>query len=259
MNKFSINDWLTIQTRKDLTYIRRSLEHKYINFAIFADLFIAVFAFALDHILWRVEDPLTGAVEQAAPSWFWIIIAVFLVLIPGVILLVNYNKRNQYQADVKKVMPVDDLVDLFDNEVCYNIMAADSMRDHMLDEDDNLEDEIQKFYFIEASYYVNKVVTQLFYCKNQGKQAIETKKNLGGISAERFQNVCEIVRNIYLDLIGFSEGDEEYQRLFDESEDYVYNFNELIKYMDTCVEELDFPKEWKVEIPWKKKAGEENG
>ena len=45
MNKFTINDWLTIQTRKDLFYIRRGLEQKTVNHAIFADLLIALLAF----------------------------------------------------------------------------------------------------------------------------------------------------------------------------------------------------------------------
>jgi len=44
MNKFSVNDWLTIQTRKDLTFIRRSIERETVNYAIFADMFIAVFS-----------------------------------------------------------------------------------------------------------------------------------------------------------------------------------------------------------------------
>lgn len=47
MDKFSINDWLTIQSRKDLTYIRRSLEFKTVDYAIFADILVALLAFCI--------------------------------------------------------------------------------------------------------------------------------------------------------------------------------------------------------------------
>ena len=191
MNKFSVNDWLTIQARKDLTFIRRSIERETVNYAIFADIFIAVFSFVMDHVLWTVIDPNTGAVEQIAPSWYWICTAFLLVIVPVAIFIHGVYKKERFHTDVKKVMPVEYLVDLFDNEICYNAMTADSMRDHMLNENEAFEEEIRKFYFIEAAYYANKAISQLFYFKNQGKKAIQTKNSLGGISFVRFYNVCE--------------------------------------------------------------------
>lgn len=151
MEKISINDWLTLQTRKDITYIRRSLEHESVNYAIFADLFIALVAFCLDHLFWTV-DANTGAVEKVAPSAFWIITSVLLFIIPAIIFIYNYCKRVRIRSDNKMSLPVDYLIDLFDNEICYNVITADSMRDHL--KDSNEQEEIKKLYFIEAVYYV---------------------------------------------------------------------------------------------------------
>lgn len=238
MNKFSINDWLTLQTRKDLTFIRRSLEHDSVNYAIFADIFIALFAFVLDHILWNVVDPQTGKIEQVTPSLYWIIIAVLLCLIPTCIFGYGFIKRKIYQSDIKKVTPVEYLVDLFDNEISYNIMTADSMRDLMTKEDSTVEEEIRQFYFIEAMYYVNKAVTQLYSFRMQGNKAIIAGNVHEGVSCSRFQNVCEIISGIYRSLMDISKKNEDYMALFSEAADYINNFNELIHYMSRHVTEL---------------------
>lgn len=231
MNKFSVNDWLTIQTRKDLTFIRRSIEHETVNYAFFADMFIAVLSFVMDHVLWRAVDPNTGAVEQASPSWYWMCTAFLLVAVPAVIFIRGRNKKMRFQADSKMVMPVEYLIDLFDNEICYNAMTADSMRDHMLNEKEPFKDEIRKFYFIEAAYYANKAISQLFYFKNQGTKAIQTKKSPGGISFARFHNVCVIVSNIYIELIQYAEINNEYKPLLEDSESFIYNFNDLLDHI----------------------------
>lgn len=215
MGKFSINDWLTLQTRKDLTFIRRNLEHESVNYAIFADLFIALFSFVLDHIL-RTVDANTGLVEQISPSWLWIVTAILLVAVPAIIFIFSYRKKKKYQSDEKMVMPVEYLVDLFDNEICYNVMTADSMRDHMLDESESIEKEIQQFYFIEALYYANKTSTQLNRFKNQGRNAIRAGDSIEGVSFIRFRNVCEIIMNIYKALNDFSTKKGGYKVLMED-------------------------------------------
>lgn len=247
MDKFSVNDWLTLQTRKDLTYIRRDLEHGSINHAIFADLFIALFAFVMDHVLWTIVDPNTGAVEQATPSLYWIGTAVLLIIVPAIIFLCNYLKRNRYQADVKMVMPVDYLVDLFDNEICYNVMTADSMRDHMLNANGSIREEIQKFYYIEALYYANKATTQLYHFKNQGQKAIQTSTSFEGVAYVRFQNVCEIVFMIYKELVAFAINDRRFLALIEDSKEDIDCFNDLVHYMGAKIDELNDMTDWKVE------------
>lgn len=249
MDKFSINDWLTIQTRKDLTYIQRSHERETTNYAIFADLFIAVFSFVLDHILWTVVDSESGTVEQATPSWYWILTAALLILIPAVIFLIDWIKRKKYQKDTKKVIPVDQLIDLFDNEICYNAMTADSMRDCLLNAGEDVEDEIERFYYIEASYYSNKAATQLFYFKNQGKRAIKTKDSVEGISYLRFKNVCEIIYNIYKQLIDFADSKPGYEILLLDNKKYIGNFKNLMSYMGRTIQpELDEMGKWTEEL-----------
>lgn len=239
MDKFSINDWTTLQTRKELSYIRRSIEHKSIDYAIIADLFIVLFSFVLDHTLWTVIDEKTGAVEQVAPSWYWGVTAVLMVLVPAIIIIYNFLKMKRYQADVKMVMPVDYLVNLFDNEVCYNVMTADSMLDHIKNAGYLIGEDIRKFYFIEALYYANKATTHLFYFKNQRQKAIQTKNSFGGISYIRFQNVCHIISRIYSELVRLASENNDYTVSLEESEGFIYNFNELVYSIGNEIKELE--------------------
>lgn len=238
MKKFSINDWLTIQTRKDITFIRRSIEHESVDYAIFADMLIAILSFVLDHIFWTVVDPNTGAVEQVSPSYYWIIVGVLLVLAPAIVFWIGHRKKTKYQDDLRKVKSVEILIDLFDNEICYNVMNADSMRDQMKDQGNGIEDEIREFYYIEAMYYTNKAVSQLFYFKNIGDKGIQTPKSLGGISFTRFCNVCKIISNIYKDLYNYTNLITEYKPLFKDCKEHIKNFNDLLFYMSAEIPEL---------------------
>ena len=247
MNKFSVNDWLTLQTRKDLTYIRRNLEHKTINYAIFADLFIAFLSFVLDHALWPVSDAKTCTAEELAPSWYWICTALLLAVVPVIIFINSYIHKRQHLTDMKMVMPVEYLINLFDNEICYNVMTADSMRDHFLDSSVDLENVIKKFYFIETLYYVNKTIAHLYYFKNQGQNAIHTKNTLDGISYIRFKNACEIVYNIYTALLNYVSNNSGYKPLLEDSMDSIYNFNDLVNHMGN-IPELKEMKTWVIHI-----------
>ncbi len=259
MNKFSVNDWLTIQSRKDLSYIRRSLEFKAIDYAIFADILVALLAFALDQIFWNGTDSNVEVVSNTVVSnsykpqytvnWYWIIVAIFLIAIPSVILLIGVLRKKRFQNELKLAPTVGYLVNLFDNEICYNIMTSDSMRDHLIvpkDKDSKikvesgevLEEEIKKFYFIEAMYYANKASSQLCMFKNQWEQAIQTESSAGGVPYKRFQNVSDIIYNIYKDLIQYSEGKVEYQKLLEDSSDEMSDFNDLMTYMRDKVDEL---------------------
>ena len=242
MDKFSINDWLTIQTRKDLLFIRRDLTRETINYAIFTDLLIAILSFCLDHVLWSTDGG--SAVSQGlTPSWYWLLVSTLLIAAPTAIFVYMRYKKNRYQSDYKKTIPVEDLVDLFDNEICYNVMTADAMRDHMVSK---IKKEILQFYIIETAYYTNKATTQLFYFKNQGQKAIQTRESLGGVSYVRFLNVCTIIYNIYLELICSSREKEEHKLLLEDSKEYIDNFNDLMLYMSRNVPELRSLKEYKI-------------
>lgn len=245
MDKFSINDWLTIQTRKDLLLIRRDLTRETINYAIFTDLLIALLSFCLDHVLWSATDGGTAVPQKLTPAWYWLLISALLIVAPAIIFIYMRYKKSRYQADYKKTIPVEDLVDLFDNEICYNVMTADAMRDHMLSK---IKEEILQFYIIETAYYTNKATTQLFYFKNQGQKAIQTKKSLGGISYVRFLNVCTIIFNIYKELICSSRKSEEYKLLLEDSREYIDNFNDLMLYMSRNVPELRYLREYNISL-----------
>ena len=136
-------------------------------------------------------------------------------------------------------LPVDDLVNLFDNEICYSVMTADSMRDHLLDANDNIEDEIRQFYFIEAMYYSNKAISQLFYFKLPAKNAIQTNDSPGGVWFSRFQNVCAILSQIYKALIRFSTDNNNYKPLLDDGKKYIEKFNDLVNHI---AKECDIPE-----------------
>lgn len=250
MGKFTINDWIAIQTRKDITYIRRNLEHNSINYAIFADMFIAVLSFVLDHVFWTVTDSDTGKIEQVAPSWYWIVIAILLFMVPLIIVFIGRFRRRRFLFDIKMVKPVEYLINVFDNEICYNIMTADTMRDHLLDGNNTLREDIQKFYYIEAAYYVNKASHQLFEFKNQGINSIQTESSFDGIPYIRFLNVSEIIHNTYNMLITFARSRSEYTNIIKDSANYIKEFNDLMEYMGKKIPELKELENRRIEADW---------
>jgi len=211
-------------------------------------MFIAVLSFVLDHVLWTITDIDTGKTEQVTPSWYWIIIAILLISVPMIIAIIGRYRRQKFQFDIKMVKPVEYLINLFDNEICYNIMTADTMRDHLLEENNTLRADIQKFYYIEAMYYVNKATHQLFEFKNQGGNSIQTESSLDGIPFIRFINVSEIIFNTYNLLIDFAGSRCEYIKLLNDSTKYINEFNDLMDYMGTKIPELKGLVNWKIEL-----------
>lgn len=234
MNKVTLNDWMTLQTRKDLSLLRKSIKREPIRIAILIDVAIAVISTCLDGIYSaQSSDQQVGA---GSPSILWWIIAgiVILVTVGGIVLSVMSDKR---KAFFRKISPtISELVDVFDNEVCYNIMTADSMDDHLIVDEDTKKlppnDEVQKFYFIETCYYLNKAISQLEKFEIQGKEAIFRGENGNGISLMRFVNVCTLIHSNYLRLITIAGDIKEYTDILKQSNKFIDMFNSLINSLE---------------------------
>lgn len=226
MDKFSLNDWLTLQTRKDISLLRRSLKHEPIRIAILIDVGIAVVSTCLDNIYSSKDN----ASNSPSVLWWIIVAATLLVTIGGIYLSIRFEKKKV--LDRKVSPPIAELVDLFDNEVCYNIMTADSMDDHLiLDEKTGKiksDDEVQKFYFIEACYYLNKAIGQLFRFKVLGKEAIFREEIGSGISMMRFKNVCSIIQSNYQHLNNITGEKLPYKNIIKQNQAAVDMFDGLI-------------------------------
>lgn len=224
MEKVSINDWLTIQTRKDLSLLRRSLKYEPLQYGIIADLTFVVLSTCLDNIFYENEQ---------RPTYLWVILCVLTVIVTLGCIIYCFWKNKRKQLDRIMALSVEELVDLFDNEVCYNIMTADSMDDCLLlnaageiQDEDASQKEIQKFYFIETCYYLDKAITQLCKFDKSATKAIYRDKDPGiGVSYARFLNVCTLIHDNYNHLIKAAEKDE-YKKLINKR--IIKKFNNLI-------------------------------
>ena len=141
--------------------------------------------------------------------------------------------------------------DLIDNKLCYYLMTADSfdVRDIGVSEDREppIIDDVEKFYLIEKSYYVNKCVMILMSISNNCRNAIvigETPMEYlsGKISSSRMKNIVTILDNIYAELSEKFKicitADESIEKIFYENSYYRARLNEFKSELDRIIKEL---------------------
>ncbi len=125
MDKYSINDWFTIQTRKDVQYLRRSIVRNPVSLSIFSEVFIAILSLVVEKIWY--DDSASDL--DVFPYWCGVTILLFVV--PTVIFLCYRHRLAEVEKNRKIVPPIPELIDLFDNEICYNVINADAMKDRL--------------------------------------------------------------------------------------------------------------------------------
>lgn len=234
MNKITINDWQTLQTRKEIQNIRKTMaENKTASWTIVIELILVLAGFFLNNIFptpaaVAVFDSTTGQIisqtTNSGVNWPWVTLSVLALGIPLVIAIRTFVKKKREEAREKLVRNTHEMITKFDDEVCYYIMTADSFIEAMnnLQKDfapvDNAayvaeseqntgkpDDEMYSFYQIEASYYLNKSAFILNLMENNLKNLVEKKDGTDNshgqkISYFRFNNVLTIMRDMYLKL-----------------------------------------------------------
>ncbi len=194
--KNKVNEWQELSLKKDIEKIRKSIiKNQEVHHAIIFDLLIAVIAILIDKFLLPSNE--------ASKTWiFWILLTI--CLIPFLVILVKniytFAKKRQKKYETYS-MP--ELIESFDNDICYYVMMADSYNQMLIDlitQDSNNTSNLASFYYIESWYYINKaknkLCSMLFKTKYifSKETSLVLKKNL--ISLNRLVNITLIMEDV---------------------------------------------------------------
>lgn len=217
----NINDWKIIQMRNDVKYIKRkALGNNAANWSLVVDVFLVLLAFVLDR----------SAGKQETPQIFWTIIAICGIIIPIVFLTVEKIKIKRTEEISRRVLNTKELVDMFDDEICYMIMSAETFNKKLQNYStvDSRQGALMlEFYAIEVEYYLNKAVQLLLKMDNNLTGVLDTKDiTQNHISKIRLINSISLIVSIYKELFDFEEQQKEtlhkYSVLFDLTDSKKY-------------------------------------
>lgn len=244
MAKISINDWQTIQSRKEIQGIKKIIRNeKAVNWSILLELFLLTVSFCLDNIF----------ADSVNTNWLWILFSIIAFVAPILILFIMWISQKQKAEVLKQIRDTHELITMFDDELCYYVMTASSFYDSKIDltipalYDGDTSDyytqnsnkvplssiELQKFYYIEASYYLNKSVNILCLMKNNIVNLIEQPNNPGSsygqmISFFRFQNVILLMSTIYKGIMSTLKDQTEFASILADNNRYLERLNDFI-------------------------------
>lgn len=232
MSKISINDWQIIQTRKELQTIRRRLkDEKAANTVIITELMLVVVGFCLNNTT-------AGQVSINLP---WIIIAgiaiILAILLPAIRWCRNRMKKNR----LKLIKDPHEVISLFDDELCYYVMTALSFLEAQpstisgLDTPSHTQKhEVEMFYYIEASYYLNKCVMILNLMRNNWGNLVEKNEDTqfhdsSKISFYRFKNTITLLAQSYIQINHVcNQHTPPNERMLKENHSYMTQLDEII-------------------------------
>ena len=195
--KYKVNEWQELSIHKDIRKISKTLsDNQSIKFAIGFDLCIATIAIIIDKCLTSNND--VPPLYTKIVFWGLLAISISPFIFVGIRRLCKYieKKNTTYPSH-----SIPELIDIFDNDICYYVMMADSFNQTLIDSK-QLNINTATFYYIETWYYINKAKYQLYSMlyKTQyifsNDTEIVMKKNL--ISVDRLINIVNIMEAIRL-------------------------------------------------------------
>ncbi len=190
--RHKVNEWQEFSLKKDIESIKKNMVFcSNFNTVVSFDLTIALLILILEQTI------LTPWNKNYICS-FLLIIAVVPVAQYAYNGIKNWIMRTSL---THKVMSRKDLIDSFDNEICYFVMMADSyhqMLNDTLTSDGN--ENISEFYCIETWYYINKAKQKLYSMMYQVNYVFtKSASELAcgeGVSLYRLKNIVMIIRDI---------------------------------------------------------------
>lgn len=227
MRKITINDWQTIQSRKEIQNIRRIVRSdKSINWSIVFELFLIVLGFCFDNVF----------TDKQAPQWVWVAISVTALVVPVLVFVGSLLSQKRKKESEKQVKDAHEVITMFDDELCYYVMTAGSLFDSKPDETgtNTIDDqELLRFYYIEVSYYLNKSVSILYLMINNLSNLVEmpqlnVRHPSSKIAFHRFQNVILLMSTMYQKIEAHLANSVDMQDVLKENRWYVLRMNEVI-------------------------------
>lgn len=199
INKYDALDWQSFSQKKNIEEIvKNTKEKKDIQLTAVIEIAMAVSSIVAENLF-----------TNNLPKLIWVIIFV-ISIIPLIWLGYKYLKRfidkNKIGSDIPDL---NSMISLFDNDICYYALMAESYLEKLKEIDRNNVTDIDKFYFIETCFYVNKTIYNLSVTTNSidnlFSDDIEELYNDRKISITRLKNIFEIIDNVLLKIEIYAE------------------------------------------------------
>lgn len=229
INKYDALDWQTFSQKKDIEEIVNNTKEKN-NIQVTAVIEIA---------MWVSSIVAENLFKNNTPEFVWILILIVSIA-PLIWLAYKYIKRfvkkNKVGSDIPDLMS---MVNLFDNDICYYALMAESYSDKLKEIDTENITEIDKFYFIETCFYINKTIYNLSITANSKDNLyssdVEDLYINRKISKTRLKNIFNIVDNVLLNIENYNfliesiDEDQNYSKLIDKYKESYTSFKKLFK------------------------------
>lgn len=239
----SATDWQSFITRKDIQSIARKLRRtQSAQYTVAIELLLVVVSVSFSNIF---------AEQSQVMNTYWLIVAI-AAFVPFVVMFFVWIDQKTKKARTKRSLFTNrDYIDMFDNELCYYIMMAQSFYAEYIDllkePSETEQDKSIAFCYLQTTYYLNKTVDGLCSTQNDVKKVFSTDKHsiaIGRMVAlVRLLNVLSIISYIYTNLNTESvhlQSNGFYDSYNDAMREYIVSYN---YFLDRVAEKFTFDKE----------------
>lgn len=226
--KNKVNEWQELSLKKDIEKILRVISrNNSITYALVFDIAIAVIAVVIDKLL-------TPA-DASNRTWlFWTLL--ILSFIPfAVISLIGIRNQILKRNGTYSVHSISELIDSFDNDICYYVMMADTYNQMLNDSITQGNNNVAVFYYIETWYYINKAKSKMHIMLYKTKQVFTKESNdvvqRNLIMISRLVNMVMIMEDIRVSSNAFIEREQLVlpdQSIVETNKKYDRSFHDFI-------------------------------
>lgn len=232
INKYDAIDWQTFSQKKNIEEIAKNTKDKNeIQLTAVVEIFMTIATIVADNVL-------SGALHAKV----WILILV-ISIIPVIRLfsklIIRFWRKKQPGSDIPNSQ---DMIDLFDNDICYYVLMAESYSKEFNDAKKLKKEcitETDIFYFIETCFYVNKAIYNLSKTANNFNAIysddVDELYNNRKISITRLFNLLDILDSVIkivednFDIISDVDQKNNFRELFGKYCSSYGTFKKLLK------------------------------
>lgn len=232
MEKYDALDWQSFSEKKNIEEIAKNTKDKN-EIQITAAIEIAMGVSSI------VSNVIFCGKVLIIASWITLIVSLIPLIWLGIKYSIRFYNKNKRGNDIPNVFS---LIDLFDNDICYYAMMAESYTNKLDSIDDNIPYSVKQFYFIETCFYINKAIYSLSLTSNCKDKLYSTdKKKLHqnrNISYTRLKNIFDILDlcisrlSTKFNIISNIDIEKNYEKLCSQYKGQYNTFKKLFKSID---------------------------
>ena len=231
INKYDAIDWQTFSQKKNIEEIAKNTKDKNdIQLTAVVEIFMTIASIFADNVLSGTLHSIASMLIVAASS-----VPIIWLLSKYII---RFWKKNLPGSDIPNSQ---DMIDLFDNDICYYVLMAESYSKEFSDAKKIKKEcitDVDRFYFIETCFYVNKAIYNLSKTANNFNviysDDVNELYNNRKISITRLSNLLGILDSVIkiiednFDIISGVDKKENFRELFRKYCDSYEKFKRLL-------------------------------